>query len=165
MSIVPITPETDTQRDPRGGAPSENDPRRCTAHLSDGSGERCRQWSMQGQGVCGKHGGKTPAAIRRAQLNLMDLLPVATKKHREILETSEDERVVLQAVKMVYDRTGLQEGSAAADTDAVKQMIVSRLMDLRGSLPDPEDLPPIDEDIVDAEVIEDQPSDNDEDLI
>ena len=95
----------------------------------------------------------------------MDLLPVATKRHREILESSEDERVVLQAVKMVYDRTGLEEGSAAADQDAVKQLIVSKLLDLRGQLPADEPLPPQDEDIVDAELV-DEPVDPDlEDLI
>ena len=155
MSIEPISQGPKSQF---GGAPHEDDPRRCKAHLSDGSGERCKAWAMQGQGVCGKHGGKTPAAIRRAQLKLMDLLPVATRKHREILENSTDERVVLQAVKMVYDRTGLQEGSAAADTDQVKQMIVSRLMDMRGSLPEEADLPPLDEedDIVEGEIIEEQ---------
>lgn len=158
MSIEPIRLDPQGEREPRfGGAPDADDPRRCKAHLSDGSGEQCRQWSMQGQGVCAKHGGKTPAALRRAQLNLMDLLPIATRKHREILETSEDERVVLQAVKMVYDRTGLQEGSAAADTDQVKQMIVSRLMDMRGSLPVADDLPPIDDDIVDAEILDEEP--------
>lgn len=144
-------------RDPQGGAPGENDPRRCTAHRSDGSGERCRNWALQGQHVCRFHGGSTPAAIRRAQLRLMDLLPVATQKHREILEQSEDERVVLQAVKMVYDRTGLEEGSAAADQDAVKQLIVSKLLDMRGQLAPDAPLPPKDEDIVDAEIVDVDP--------
>lgn len=152
-------------RDPQGGAPGEDDPRRCQAHKSDGSGQRCGNWALQGQHVCRFHGGATPAAQRRAQMRLMDLLPVATKRHREILESSEDERVVLQAVKMVYDRTGLEEGSAAADQDAVKQLIVSKLLDLRGQLPADEPLPPQDEDIVDAELV-DEPVDPDlEDLI
>jgi hypothetical protein len=87
----------------------------------------------------------------------MDLLPVATQKHREILENSEDERVVLQAVKMVYDRTGLEEGSAAADQDAVKQLIVSKLLDMRGQLAPDAPLPPVDEDIVDAEIVDVDP--------
>lgn len=150
--------------DPTGGAPRENDPRRCTAHKSDGSGQRCGNWALKGLTVCGSHGGKTPAAQRRAQMRLMDLLPVATKKHREILENSEDERVVLQAVKMVYDRTGLEEGSAAADQDAVKQLIVSKLLDMRGQLAPDEPLPPVDEDIVDAELVEEVDPDL-EDLI
>lgn len=157
MSIELISSNDDYPRKPFGpadGSPAEDDPRRCTANLSDGSGERCKRWAMVGMRVCPMHGGKVPTAKRRAQLTLMDLLPLATRKHREILETSQDERVVLQATKMVYDRTGLEEGSHAGDQSVVREMIMSRLIDSLGGLPEAEPLPE-DEDIVDAELVED----------
>lgn len=141
-------------RDPRGGKPGEGDPRRCTAHLSDGSGERCDRWAVKEGNTCPTHGGKSTKHI--AQLKLLDLVPIATAKHKQVLEKSVDDRVVLKAIEMVYDRTGLEAKSTiVAEASVVREMVVSRLlaMESGGVVGDSDD----DEDIVDAELVDDEP--------
>lgn len=93
-------------------------------------------------------------ARRRAQLTLLDLLPMATKRHAQILKESTDERVVLKATEMVYDRTGLDK-VGAGDNSIVKEMIVARLLDMQGGVP-PEQVTEQDEDIVEAELVDDE---------
>lgn len=157
MTALP-EPSEPFRRGPEGGRPAEDDPRRCTAHRTDGTG-RCNGWSVPGSNVCRFHGGSAPQAKRKAQLRLLDMIPLATKRHREILRDTKDERVALQAVKMVYDRTGLEEGSASGDVDVVRQMVATRLVDLiaGGSAEETdEELGETDDDIVDAEIVEEE---------
>lgn len=140
-------------RSPRGGRPDENDPRRCTGHLSDGSGERCWKWAIKGHHVCPDHGGSLKSVKRQAQLNLLDLLPMATKRHKEILRTTTDERVALKAAEMVYDRTGLEAKAGLSDVTVVREMLVGRLLGLRGEeAVGPE---PGEEEVFEAEIVDD----------
>ena len=155
MSALPEPIEPEPRRDPFGGHPKGDDPRRCKANKSDGSGERCSRWAVAGGSVCPSHGGGAPQARRTAQLRLLDMIPLATKRHREILRNSKDERVVLQATKMVYDRVGLEEGSASADVGVVREMVASKLIDMLAGVYSPDGEDDDEEDIVDAEVVED----------
>lgn len=140
-------------RDSRGGSPRGDDPRRCTA-TSKRSGERCMRWAIAGGTVCPFHGGGAPIVKRKAQLKLLDLVPIATKKHKDVLTTATDPRVILKAVEMVYDRTGLEAKTNQADIVVVQEMMVSRLLARRGIEPVGEE-PYTDEDIVEAELVED----------
>lgn len=54
------------------------DHQRCTGHISGGTdhqdraGERCGNWRLTGQTVCGKHGGKAPAALEAARIRVAE---------------------------------------------------------------------------------------------
>lgn len=150
-------------RNPRGGSPEGDDPRRCTGHLSDGSGERCRRWAIEGGNVCPTHGGSRQSVKRTAQLRLLDLVPAATKKHKEILDNPVDQRVALKAIEMVYDRTGLEAKAGIGDVTVVREMVVGRLLSLRGE--QPVGPPPEDDVIWDAEVVDEEEGLTAEDLI
>lgn len=53
---------------PAGGAPTPDDPRRCTARRS--SGDPCRAWAIRGGSVCAVHGGRAPQVRQRAARRL-----------------------------------------------------------------------------------------------
>ena len=91
----------------------ERDPRLCTA-TSKRSKKPCRRWSMQGQRTCMMHGGKTPAALAKAQeameladMKLRGLTPQAVDTLIELLH-ADSEAVVLGAARDVLDRGGLK---------------------------------------------------------
>ena len=91
----------------------DRDPRLCTAKSSRHQ-RPCRRWAMKGQRTCMMHGGKTPAAMAKAQdamdradLELRRLTPTAVKILVKLLN-AESEAVVLGAVRDVLDRGGLK---------------------------------------------------------
>jgi hypothetical protein len=88
----------------------------------------------------------------------MEMLGKATAVHRRILDESDDERVLLKAVEMVYDRTGLDKFTTAADAEVVRQMVKAKLLDTINGVSSDGSVE-IDEDIVEAEVVEDELSD------
>jgi hypothetical protein len=92
---------------------TERDPRLCTARSSRHK-RPCRRWAMKGQRTCMMHGGKTPAALAKAQeamdradLELRRLTPTAVKTLVKLLN-AESEAVVLGAARDMLDRGGLK---------------------------------------------------------
>ncbi len=81
-----------------------DDPRRCTAKISDGT-RRCKKTPMLGQRVCRSHGGASPQARRSARQRLMELAEPAVEALRVALE-SDDIRAIIRAAVVVLDRTG-----------------------------------------------------------
>lgn len=83
-----------------------DDERRCTAHLTDGSGERCRKAAILGGVVCGTHGGSAPQVKRSARERLLEAADPAAARLVRALE-SEDERAAIRAAQIILDRAGL----------------------------------------------------------
>lgn len=131
------------------------DARRCKA--KGASGGRCRKWAILGGTVCSNHGGSAPQVRRAAHLRLLEMADLAVDVHEKILRTSEDERVLLKAAEMVYDRTGLRPNPTQIDVGTSRDLLLKKLRQARGEEPMMEPLAPDpDAEIVDAEIVEDE---------
>ena len=116
------------------GAPDPDDPRRCTAR-SKQSGERCRNWSAQGQKVCRFHGGGSPQAKRSARLRLAELVdPAIATLAKEMVqaETSSDRQ---KAANSVLDRAGYGRTQRVELEDA-QNILLEKLRQLRDGVED-----------------------------
>jgi hypothetical protein len=82
-----------------------DDERRCTAHLTDGSGTRCRKAAISGGTVCATHGGSAPQVKRSARERLLEAADPAAARLVRALE-SEDERAAIRAAQIILDRAG-----------------------------------------------------------
>jgi hypothetical protein len=112
-----------------------NPNRRCTAHKSDGSGERCRKWAILGGTTCERcrkwailggttcatHGSGTKNAKRKARERLE---AAADRMARELLgmatDTNVSESVRLAAIKDALSRAGISERTAIDVTHELK---------------------------------------------
>jgi hypothetical protein len=81
------------------------DERRCTARSSQ-TGEPCKRFAIVGGTVCSSHGGSAPAVKDAARRRLLELVDPALVRLRDLLG-SDDERVALQACRLVLDRAGI----------------------------------------------------------
>jgi hypothetical protein len=88
-----------------------DDSRRCTAHLTDGSGTRCRKAAISGGTVCASHGGSAPQVKRSARERLLEAADPAAARLVRALE-SEDERAAIRAAQIILDRAGLHPTQA-----------------------------------------------------
>lgn len=142
-----------------GGRPAEGDERQCHAQ-SKSTGKRCGRWAVTGARVCVVHGGRSPHVKAKAMSRLMDMQPKAMDRLQEILNQSQDERVVLQAINMILERLGVN-ADALADDGVAMDMFIRRMIEIRAEMgkPIPERWQHYAEDdgeIVDAEVVEDE---------
>lgn len=143
---------------PIGGKPDPDDERRCHAKSKE-TGKRCGRWSVKGARVCVVHGGRSPHVKSKAMSRLMDMQPKAMDRLQEILNNSQDERVVLQAVNMILERLGVN-ADALADDGVAMDMFIRRMIEIRAEMgkPIPERFQHYVEDdgeVVDAEIVED----------
>jgi hypothetical protein len=88
-----------------------DDERRCTAHLTDGTGTRCRRAAISGGTVCATHGGSAPQVKRSARERLLEAADPAAARLVRALE-SEDERSAIRAAQIILDRAGLHPTQA-----------------------------------------------------
>lgn len=158
---------------------SENAPAhvvRCTAQYKS-TGERCRREAAPGTNVCNQHGARIPAvqaaAARRIQMTVDD----AVKRLHGMLDDPDVEaRDKIKILQDLLDRGGLGATSkvlvGVASADPVERLFQD-LLTTPGALNDPSAAPPepdplilelnrqaldyADDDIVDAELVEDDP--------
>lgn len=86
--------------------------RRCKAHLSDGSGERCRRVACDGQRVCPTHGGSAVRAKAAARRRLDEAADRMAAALLGIAESAESEPVRLAAIRDALSRAGVSEKQA-----------------------------------------------------
>jgi len=137
----------------------------CKAHKKNG--ERCRNAPIKGAAVCRFHGGASPAVRRKAKERLLaavdplmaDLLEIAHDKRR-----SDADR--LKAITWALERAGFSARDSTASEPAPWQVLISKIVieDPDGQMHVTSDgaamrgryRPPA-EDIVEGEVVEDEP--------
>lgn len=87
-----------------------NDARRCTAHRSNGSGERCKLAAINGSNVCRIHGGSAPQVKAKAQERLLAMVDPALDGLMRALR-SNDHKAIVNAARAVLDRAGFPSTS------------------------------------------------------
>lgn len=91
------------------------DSRRCKAHKSDGSGERCSKPAMLGQSVCRAHGGASPQAKKSARERLEALVDPAISTLSTVIRSgikTGDTSSAVRASLGILDRTGFHPSKA-----------------------------------------------------
>lgn len=144
--------------------------RRCKAHLSDGSGQRCRRPALAHQVVCRVHGGASKRAKIAAERRLGEALDRMARQLLGIAESAESEGVRLAAIKHALALGGITERTAVEVEhkiapyeeilSGIATMSRAESRALRGieSPPTPAlELPAAlaDDDVIDAEVVDD----------
>lgn len=81
--------------------------RRCKAHLSNGSGARCRKWAIRGGTTCATHGSSTKNAKRKARERLELAQDAMARELLGLATGAASETVKLAAIKDALDRGGL----------------------------------------------------------
>ena len=92
-----------SHRDPWNGGPMK---RTCTAHRSNG--EPCKAYAIKGGTVCRSHGGSARQVKEAARRRLLELVDPALVRLDRMVRESDDERVVLAAVKEILTRAGIE---------------------------------------------------------
>lgn len=90
---------------PSRGPLSKNPERRCTAHLTDGSGRRCKKPAISGTNVCRSHGGGARQVREAAAARLFTLVDPAIRALDRAMK-SEDVHAIIKAAQVVLDRNG-----------------------------------------------------------
>lgn len=116
----------------------------CIAHRKNG--KQCKKWAMQGQSVCGTHGGRAPQNLAKAKDRIAMLADVAAQRMDELSKEARSEQVRFLATKDLLDRAKI--GTDKELTVTVKPWE----QDIEGVFYEEGD-----SDIVDAELVEDQP--------
>lgn len=141
----------------------------CTAHRKNG--DRCRKASIKGATVCRSHGGAAPQVQRAARTRLLMASDDLMKALLKIALSGEEEGTRLRAVLGALDRAGFSTKTELAVThevpmwEQVMQGLVFSDFDRGGINDDPTDdsMEKYNRseagagDVIDAEVIEDEP--------
>lgn len=105
---------------PAGWRPSLKEPvpvMRCTSP-ANGTGERCKQWSIRGATLCVKHGGQLPtvkehaaAVVESSRIRMFGLTDGAVDVLESLFQPGTAEGIRLKAATEVLDRAGIRGGA------------------------------------------------------
>jgi hypothetical protein len=135
---------------------------RCTAIRANG--ERCKRWSLRGTTTCIKHGGQLPvvqdhanAVVEAARLRLVGLTDLAIDQIEDLMQNATGEGIRLKAAQDVLDRSGVK-GAVEIDVtvkqeETAAERVRERLAEISARIIKQDE--PKQEDVVDAELIED----------
>lgn len=107
----------------------------CSARRSNG--EACRAPAMRGMRVCRVHGGSSPQAKRKAALRLAELVdPAITTLAKELVNQDAAPSDRLRAANSILDRAGVPRVTREVDAETSREVLVTRLRELRQSRDD-----------------------------
>lgn len=166
---ITANPEQQGSNIPLGWRPSVEEPIpvvRCVKIKKDG--KQCNRWSLRGSTVCYVHGGKMPevqkkaaAVVEAARLKLLGLSEEAVDVLDDLIKPGTPDAVRLKAAQDILDRAGLKGAVDVTLTVDHKvdagSLIAERLDRIAGKSTDDDN---DDEDIVDAEVEDDEDVDD-----
>ena len=149
---------------PANFKPTENAPVpvvQCTTIKKDG--QRCRRFSIRGATVCHRHGGNLPgvqeraaAIIEAARMRLVSSADDAIDTLEDLLKPGTAEAVRLKAATEVLDRVGIKGGfDLNVEVTNHGPDPAAQVRERLARLHTPAEIEPAEEDIQDAEVIED----------
>lgn len=130
----------------------------CTAKTS--SGYPCKRPPIKGGTVCRTHGGAAPQVRAAAQVRILMASDMAARKLIELMSSPKvDDRVKLAAARDLLDRANLS-GTQAVEVTVEKgksfeDFVLEASIEIDGDSDD--ELDSITGDVVDAEVVEDDP--------
>lgn len=150
---------------PKTGVDRMDDHNLCTAKRRNG--KPCLNYAINGSNVCRMHGGAAPQVRAAAQVRILMASDLAAKKLVDLMESPKvDDRVKLAAAKDLLDRANLA-GKQSIEVGVVQpksfeDWIGEAIVDTEEDDDEyaPLVLPPGREDIVDADVVEDEPAMN-----
>ncbi|MBO0811250.1 MAG: hypothetical protein J2P23_04300 [Microlunatus sp.] len=104
--------------------------RRCRAH--NRQGEQCSAPAVNGATVCRYHGGATPQVQRKARLRILELVdPAIATLAREMTNSKARPIERVKAAEAILNRAGLSDRNTAVDSDAAREMLRLRLIEIR----------------------------------
>lgn len=118
------------------------------------TGEQCKKFAVTGTNVCLTHGAGAPQVRRGAHLRILEMAELAVDVHEKILRETEDERVALKAVEMVYERVGLRPNPQHMDVGTSRDLLMKKILQSKGEDVGVAPLASEDDEIVDAEIVE-----------
>lgn len=103
-----------------------NDDLRSCSAVSSQTGEPCRKPPIRGASVCASHGGSAPQVRDAARRRMLEAVEPALVRLRELID-SQDERVALQAIRLVLDRAGVVSEPEVVITPSMIESEIARL--------------------------------------
>jgi hypothetical protein len=144
-------------------------PEKCAAHKK--TGERCGNWPMHGQKVCGFHGGRAPQNLAAARFRMLELIdPSITALAEVVKDPHAQDSDRIRAAFGILDRCGIGPEQIlkvlAVDEPDTWQQLANAYLDriheqpdssgnghrtIKGELVQPDDEPEPDEDDLDED--------------
>jgi hypothetical protein len=153
---------------PMGWKPTANEPIpvvRCQG-TSSTTGERCKKWSLRGAQHCVRHGAQLPnvrehadAVVESARLRLFGLADEAVDVLEELLKPGTSEAIRLKAAENILNRGGIRDAidvHVEHENTSLVEDITKKLNVMRERM---QPTPVEEEDIIDAEEVDEEPSD------
>jgi hypothetical protein len=91
---------------------------------------RCRNMAVAGAVVCKKHGGSAGQVIRNARENFHMMLMPAQTRLMQIVTKGKHEPAVVQALKEIFDITGMKKPEATGPAGGFSEEMIIRMAEV-----------------------------------